>query len=135
MDDNNVLALLANMCIYYYISYHEKILFKKVNIPDNTLPGLMKRIKQEYIMSKHTSEIYDISIMIYPYDKQYILNDDYLDAVEMMECIDRYIEEHRYIYYSTLPQINVVSVSDHPIENYYCFTHEWIKQAIDIYRY
>ncbi len=134
MDDNNLLALLANLCIYYYISYHEKILLEKVNIPDKTLYGLMRRIKYEYIMSKHTSEIYDISIMTFPYDKQYILNEDNLDMVDMMTCIDEYFKEYYYIYYNTSPQINVMSISNHPLENYYCITHDWIKQAIDIYR-
>lgn len=85
-------------------------------------------------MSKHTSEIYDISIMTFPYDKQYILNEDNLDMVDMMTCIDEYFKEYYYIYYNTSPQINVMSISNHPLENYYCITHDWIKQAIDIYR-
>ena len=135
MDNNELLELIANICIYYYTSYHYKILHEKVNIPYKIGYWLMRRIKKEYTMYKQTSDVFDISIMPFPYNNHYTITIDYLDIDSIMECIDSYIESHRYIYYNKLPQIDVVSISEHPLENYYVITHDWIKQAIDLYRY
>jgi len=67
------------------------------------------------------------------YSQQYELNKQ-LDAVEIMHVIDEYIEFHAYYYNTSIP-INVISLSPHPIENYICFNHLWIKWIIDLYLY
>lgn len=134
MDITQILPLLTNMCIYYYTTYHEKILNRSVDIPDMVFPNLMNRIYREYIAAKETSFVYDVMIMQFPYEKLYTLKDDPLDAVDIMACIDNYIDEHAY-YYNTAVPINVISLSDHPIENYFHLNHSWIKWTIDMYRY
>lgn len=134
MDITQILPLLTNMCIYYYTAYHEKILNQIVSIPGEVFPYLMNKIYSEYLDSKNESFVYDIMIMQFPYNKQYTLKEDYLDAVEIMARIDNYIDNHVYYYNTTIP-INVISLSNHPIENYFHLDHSWIKWTIDMYRY
>lgn len=134
MDIVQLLPLLTNMCIYYYTTYHEKILHQYVNIPDNVFDNLMNRLYIEYMNKKNTTFVYDVMIMEFPCEKQYTLNENQLDAVDIMACIDDYVEKHAYYYDTTVP-INVISLSDHPIESYVHFTHSWIKWTIDLYRY
>lgn len=137
MDINAILPLLANMCIYYYITYHEKILHEQINIPDVVHVELMKRIYNQYMsmlpVACQDGYVHDIMIMDGFYSQQYELNKQ-LDAVEIMHVIDEYIEFHAYYYNTSIP-INVISLSPHPIENYICFNHSWIKWIIDLYRY
>lgn len=133
MNIEKIVSLLADICIHYYCSFHEKIRGETVNIPRNVHQDLMIKIYNLYC-TYTDGYVYDMKIMDFPYDKQYILNEDDLDIDEIMRCVNDYIDIHSD-HYDTTMTINVVSISNHPLENYICFNHNWIKWNIDLYRY
>jgi len=130
MHITNILNLITDICIYYYIEYYKRILGKKLNISDNIRNVLMKNIYWGYINAFHTSFVYDIQIMEFPYDKHCTLNEDDICIDGMKKVIDEYIETHRR-YYNHSP--HVLSMSNHPIENFMHFDHRWIKNSLDVY--
>lgn len=134
MDIKEILSLLSNMCIYYYMTFYEKIRKERIKLPSNIHQELMRHIYNKYINDTDGSYVYDVEIMKWPYSEQYELNKDILDAVEIMGTIDKYIDSHDNCYNTTIP-INVISLSPHPLENYVHFTHSWIKWVIELYRF
>lgn len=137
MNINEILPLLANMCIYYYITYHEKIMNQQVDIPNRVHGKLMSCIYEKYMSNVHPDyidgDIFDIKIMDGSYSQQYELNKQ-LDVLDMMRTIDEYIDNCKH-FYNVNSQIMVISLSPHPLENYISFDHLSIKWIIDLYRY
>lgn len=131
MHLNNLLPVIANICIFYYISYNEKILGRKVNINTNMVhEDLMCRIYKGY--SEYTNEfnIDSIMIMQFPGESVININNDNIDIVDVFKHIDWWIDYHKEIYINK-GNPNVVSLSFHPIENYVQIDHLWIIQTID----
>lgn len=135
---NEILSLLANICIYYYITYHEKLKHEIVTVPEYVKLELMKRIYHGYMSSlpKCCNDGYVDSLLIMDgvYYTEYTLTDidEPLDVNKIINDIDEYIDRNKE-YYCT--SIYVISLSPHPIENYIQISHDWIKSVIDLYRY
>lgn len=130
MNINTLLPLLANICIYYYSAYYKEILHEHVNISNNIHYNIMGRIYERYVNIIGDEYIYDLKILNFPVEKIYILENEDIDIKDIIILIDEYIDNHRN-YYMT-DQLDVLSISNHPIENYISFDHNWIKSSLDI---
>ena len=69
-----------------------------------------------------------------PFDRIIVLDRDTISLEEMLDTIDDYIEKTRSLITLT-SDINIVSLSKHPIENYIRIDYNWIKHMIDLYLY
>lgn len=130
MNINTLLPLLTNICIYYYIRYYGEILREQVNISNNIHYNIMSKIYRQYVGITCDEYIYDIKVMDLPIEKVYILEKDDIDIKEIIDVIDKCIESYKHYY--PIDNRNVLSISNHPIENYISFNHYWIKSSIDI---
>lgn len=130
MNINTLLPLLTNICIYYYIRYYGEILRERVNISNNIHCNIMSKIYRQYVGITCDEYIYDIKVMDLPIEKVYILEKDDIDIKEIVDVIDKCIESYKHYY--PIDNMNVLSISNHPIENYISFNHYWIKSSIDI---
>lgn len=129
----SILPIISNICIYYYISYNEKVLGRKVNINTNMiLEDLMHRIYKGYSECTNEFNIDEIMIMQFPYESVININNDNIDIVDVFKHIDNWIDYYKRIYINK-GNPNVVSLSFHPIENYIQIDHVWIIQTIDSY--
>lgn len=129
----SILPIISNICIYYYISYSEKVLGRKVNINTNMiLKDLMYKIYKGYSECTNEFNIDEIMIMQFPYENVININNDNIDIVDVFKHIDDWIDYHKIIYINK-GNPNVVSLSFNPIENYIQIDHVWIIQTIDSY--
>lgn len=131
MDIINILPILANICIYYYSSYHEKMFNKSINIPNNVHHKLMEYIYNTYNDIYPDSEVYDIMIMSEFLGKQYKANET-IDFIDIIQVIDEYIDNHLDNYSTTT---SVISLSPHPLESYVVIDHMNIISIINLYRF
>ena len=130
----NLLTPIANMCIYYYISYNEKILGEKVNIHTNRiLNKLVELIYKGYMSCTNEFNIDEIMIMQFPNETVINLNTDNIDIVDVFKKIDDWIDDHKMMYANKHMNPNIISLSYHPIENYISIDHVWIIQTIGCY--
>lgn len=130
MNIIDISAILADICIYYYSSYHEKILGEYINIPNNVHRKLMEYIYNIYNDIYPGRKVYDIMIMDEFFGKQYKLNET-TDFFEMIQVIDDYIYNHIDHYRTTT--LSVISLSPHPLENYVVINHMSIISIINLY--
>lgn len=129
-----LLTPIANICIYYYISYNEKILGEKVNIHTNRiLNNLIGLIYKGYLSCTNEFNIDEMMIMQFPNEKVINLNTNNIDIVDVFKTIDEWIEDHKLYYTNRSANPNVISLSYHPIENYIPIDHVWIIQTIGSY--
>ena len=94
----------------------------------------MNYIYEYYVGITDTEYVYDMYLMTEPFDKIFILDKDTISIGDMLEVIDDYIDKSRSLITLT-SDINIVSLSKHPIENYIKIDYNWIKQIIDLYLY
>lgn len=137
MDIETILPSITHICIYYYKSYYSKILNHDVNIPDKTIPDMMNYIYKWYVSTYDTTDVYDITLIPgnYIYNKQYILEEEHgFDITDAIGYIDNFMDNYDF-YSDIIIPINVINISDLPIDNGINITNEWIKRFIDLYRY
>lgn len=128
----NIIYKLTQICVYYYIAYHEKIRGEHVTVSNRAFNELRNRIYNFY-MQYTDGYVYDVEIMYFPWGQQYILNDEDINFYEAMNIIDRFIDYNRENYNTEYTL--VIQISNHPLDNYISFTHNWIKWCIDLYRF
>lgn len=134
MNIKQLLSIIADYCIYYYKRYHYILRNKNINIPIHIKRLLMTQIYNYYTNTANTEYVYDIYLLEQPYDKIFILDKDTISIGDMLEVIDNYIDRTKSLITLT-SDINILSLSKHPLENYVTIDYNWIKQIIDIYLY
>lgn len=134
MDIRSILPYIAECCIYYYKRYQEITHRECHEITSHIKDVLMQYIYEYYINIAGTVYVYDIYLMTEPYDKIFILDRDTISIGDMLAVIDDYIDKTKSLITLT-SDINIVSLSKHPIENYIKIDYNWIRQIIDLYLY
>ena len=132
MNIKQLLSIIADYCVYFYKRYKYIFYGENINIPIHIKDILMNYIYEYYV--GNTEYVYDMYLMTEPFDKIFILDKDTISIGDMLEVIDDYIDKSRSLITLT-SDINIVSLSRHPIENYIKIDYNWIKQIIDLYLY
>ena len=120
----NIIYKLTQICVYYYIAYHEKIRGEHVTVSNQAFNELRNRIYNFY-MQYTDGYVYDVEIMYFPWGQQYILNNEDINFYEAMNIIDRFIDYNRENYNTEYTM--VIQISNHHLDNYISYTHNWIK--------
>lgn len=134
MNIKELLSDLVSCCVYYYEKYNYIFYNKNIIISTYIKDMLMMHIYEYYVNISNTEYVYDICIMTEPYEKIFILEEDTISIGDMLAAVDNYIDKAPLSTILT-SDINIVSLSKHPIENYIEINYNWIKQIIDLYLY
>lgn len=134
LNIKNIISIVSEYCIYFYKRYHYIFYHENIVIPINIKDNIARHIYEYYVSMSNTEYVYDICLMEQPFDRIIVLDRDTISLEEMLDTIDDYIEKTRSSITLT-SDINIVSLSKHPIENYVRINYDWIKQIIDLYLY
>ena len=137
MNIKEILKPLVEICSLYYIKYYLTFNKELITVNDDAKTFLAEKIYRRYVYETKTEEVYDVDILDFPYNKIYTLNNDSesLDVSEIRDDINEFLNRPDILSRGATTSINVISLSDHPLDNFVCFNDKWIKWALDFYRY
>lgn len=131
MNIEYLLEVIAKSMMYYYTRYHYRMLNKKVNIHTNrVLLNLKYRIYERYVNLLEDDYVYDIMISGFPYEKIYNVENECFNLYDIQMDMENIITTHTKVYMNR-GSPSVISLSNHPLENYVIFDHSWILLTID----
>lgn len=134
MNIQQLLTVISKCCIYYYKRYNYIFYDKNIIIPNHIESIMAKHIYEYYVSNTNTEYVYDMFLMTEPFDKLFILDRDTISLGDMLDVIDEYIDKTNASIILT-SDINIISLSKHPIENYVTIDFNWIKQILNLYLY
>lgn len=134
MNIKEILSDLMSCCVYYYEKYNYIFYNKNIIISTYIKDMLMMHIYEYYASNTNTEYVYDMFLMTEPFDKLFILDRDTISLGDMLDVIDEYIDKANASIILT-SDINIISLSKHPIENYVTIDFNWIKQILNLYLY
>ena len=134
MNIKEILSDLVSCCVYYYEKYNYIFYNKNIIISTYIKDMLMMHIYEYYVSNTNTEYVYDMFLMTEPFDKLFILDRDTISLGDMLYVIDEYIDKANASITLT-SDINIISLSKHPIENYVTIDSNWIKQILNLYLY
>lgn len=137
MNIKDIIKPLVEICSLYYVRYYLTFNKELMNVNDDAKAFLAEKIYRRYVYETKTEEVYDVDILDFPYNKNYTLNNDSesLDVSTINEMINDFFSRPDILSRGATTSINVISLSDHPLDNFVCFNDKWIKWALDFYKY
>lgn len=136
MNITSIMDKLVDICVIYYIEYHKKFFDEIIIVSDDARAFLAQKIYKKYFY-EYGEDVYDLDILEFPYNKTYRLDEDYnsLNVYDIQDMIIDFLNRDDVVWRATTIPINVISLSNHPLNNFVCINDKWIKWIIDFYRY
>ena len=136
MNINKMMGKIVDICVIYYIEYHKRFLDEIIIVSDDAKTFLAQKIYKKYFYD-YGEDVYDIDILDFPYNKTYIADDDFdsLNVLDIQDMIIDFMDRDDVKWRIKTIPINVISLSNHPLNNFICINDKWIKWILDFYRY